>query len=98
MSNGYNGWANYETWRINMEMFDGFDASDYLDDMPEDGEYQTSTEYLANILEGIAEEIISNDVRDDQSFAYNLAMSFLNKVDFEEIADHMIEDYVGGNV
>jgi len=98
MSNGYNGWSNYETWRINMEIFDGFDASDYLDDMPEDGEYRTSTEYLARILEDIAEEIIRTEVPSETGFAYNLAMSFINKVDFEEIADHMIDDYVGGNV
>ena len=22
----YNGWFNYATWRINLEIFDGFDA------------------------------------------------------------------------
>ena len=21
----YNGWTNYETWRVNLEIFDGFD-------------------------------------------------------------------------
>lgn len=30
----YNGWTNYATWRVNLEMFDGFDdesmeADDY---------------------------------------------------------------------
>jgi hypothetical protein len=26
--NGYNGWSNYATWRVSMEMFDGFDVQD----------------------------------------------------------------------
>lgn len=29
----YNGWTNYATWRVNLEMFDGFEP-DY--DMPAD--------------------------------------------------------------
>lgn len=33
-NNTYNGWTNYATWRVNLEMFDGFDdesmeADDY---------------------------------------------------------------------
>ena len=30
----YNGWANYETWRVNLELFDGYDP----DGSPVDGE------------------------------------------------------------
>jgi len=30
MSNTYNGWANYETWRANLEIFNGYDPSDFL--------------------------------------------------------------------
>ena len=33
-TNTYNGWTNYATWRVNLEMFDGFEepnmeADDY---------------------------------------------------------------------
>jgi hypothetical protein len=28
----YNGWTNYATWRVNLEMFDGFDAREYFTD------------------------------------------------------------------
>ena len=24
--NSYNGWRNYETWRVNLEVFDGMDV------------------------------------------------------------------------
>jgi len=25
----YNGWSNYATWRINLEVFDGMDAQEF---------------------------------------------------------------------
>ena len=28
----YNGWTNYATWRVNLEIFDGFDPYDYFSD------------------------------------------------------------------
>jgi hypothetical protein len=38
----YNGWTNYATWRVNLEMFDGYDpdgqavSADMLKDMAEE--------------------------------------------------------------
>lgn len=32
-NNTYNGWTNYATWRINLEMFDGGEFSEYSPDM-----------------------------------------------------------------
>lgn len=32
-NNTYNGWTNYATWRVNLEMFDGGDFSGYSPDM-----------------------------------------------------------------
>lgn len=26
----YNGWTNYATWRVNLEIFDGTSASDHI--------------------------------------------------------------------
>lgn len=36
----YNGWTNYPTWRVNLEMFDGMDngetfTADYLQEIAE---------------------------------------------------------------
>jgi len=98
MSERYNGWTNYETWRINLEMFDGFDAADWLDRFDFNDGACTSTEYMSNVLEEIAMELIREDVTDESGFAYNLAVSFLSKVDFEEIADHMVTDYLAENL
>lgn len=33
MTDKYNGWTNYATWRVNLEMFDGGEFSDYSPDM-----------------------------------------------------------------
>lgn len=29
----YNGWTNYATWRVNLEIFDGFDPRDYYSNL-----------------------------------------------------------------
>ncbi len=43
METGYNGWTNYATWRINLEVFDGSDmqwcatsAREYVEELIED--------------------------------------------------------------
>jgi hypothetical protein len=30
MSEKYNGWTNYETWRVHLEYFDGFDFGFFM--------------------------------------------------------------------
>ena len=95
MSERYNGWANYETWRINLEMFDGYDVSDFLSDYDlADGDQDKAERRLALHLESMADEILDMDCPSRSGFAYDLAQSFLAKVDFAEIAEHMVHDYV----
>ena len=87
----YNGWANYETWRINLEMLDGMTPEDFgisLRTLTEDRS-ETIT-LLADSLESHVAELVEMDAK---GFALNLAQSFLAKVDWEEIAEHMILDY-----
>ena len=90
---GYNGWANYETWRINLEMFDGYDPSDDLSRYDfADGDREKAIENLSASLESLAEDYINETCTG--GLAYDLAMSFLSKVEFEEIAEHMVDDYI----
>ncbi len=49
----YNGWSNYATWRINLEIFDGFDPSDYYSSFD-----PTDVHELADSLQQYAEEVI----------------------------------------
>lgn len=85
MSNTYNGWHNYATWRINLEIFDGTD----LEDMSWDGMDESD---LAKALEEYAQEIVFLECN-EKSLAYSYAMAFMSEVNWYEIAQHLLEDY-----
>jgi hypothetical protein len=76
----YNGWTNYETWRVRLEMFDG----DYCSDNDLDA-YD-----LGQMLRGMAHETIDAQ---SEGWARDYAGAFLDAVNWREIAEHMIEDY-----
>lgn len=88
---GYNGWTNYETWRINLEVTDGMTLGDFgFDVRYMDDEAYSDTERLAEAIESYAEEIILGEI--PEGLALGLAADFLNRVNWEEIAEHMIAD------
>jgi len=83
MSNStYNGWTNYATWRVNLEMFDGFDPREYGFDL-------SSNYELAKELKEYAESAIEDSSSDGLAREY--ALAFLSSVNWYEIAKHMIE-------
>jgi hypothetical protein len=86
MSEKYNGWTNYETWRVNLEVFDGIDPNDYFNDA--NGNLDESE--LADNLKEWADELI---VGNNQGLMADYARAFLQNVNYREIAAHMIEDY-----
>jgi len=77
----YNGWTNYETWRVRLEMFDAYDGASDNDLDAYD---------LGQSLRAMAEDTISEQ---GNGFALDYAMAFLDAVNWREIAQHMIEDY-----
>jgi hypothetical protein len=92
MSKGYNGWSNYETWRINLEMLDGMTPEDFGIDLSDDFANETHmVEALSEAVEGHVGYIIEEQA---EGFALDLANSFLARVDWAEIAEHMIEDAI----
>ena len=79
----YNGWTNYATWRINLEIFDGSslrDLSMHRLDMWE----------LKSALKEYAHETIEHDCKNDLTLSY--ARAFLDDVDWHEIAQHLQGD------
>lgn len=78
----YNGWTNYATWRVNLEMFDGQPVHDI------DGD--TDAYDLSQQIKELAEEYLSEQGR---GFALDYALAFLDDVNWREIAQHMIADY-----
>jgi hypothetical protein len=71
----YNGWTNYATWRVNLEMFDGYDP---------DG-----TPVTADSLGEMTDEWLSNGCGNEVTLDY--ARAFLNDVNWQEIADAINE-------
>ena len=77
----YNGWTNYATWRVNLEIFDGMSA-DYVG--------WRGMEYweLAPVLRECAEDIIEQTA--PEGLARDWALAFLQDVNWREIAQHLL--------
>ena len=77
----YNGWSNYATWRVYLDIFSDFDDENTFD--------------LLDSIE--CEEIVihslfvqNNDVK-ESDLVNQYAKLFLEQVDFKEIAEHLNE-------
>jgi hypothetical protein len=81
----YNGWTNYATWRINLELFDD---SSFLE---HDGYSWDDTYDLKNELCEYVEEFIIESTR--EGLARDYALAFLQEVNWYEIAEHLQRDY-----
>jgi len=80
MSTTYNGWTNYATWRVNLEVFDGMTSAEIC------GELDS---YAAGkVLRAYAEDIIEQTT--SEGLGRDYAMAFLAEVDWQEIAEHLI--------
>jgi hypothetical protein len=81
----YNGWTNYETWRVNLEIFDGIDIHHFCIGLPDDA-YDiglTCKEYAIDILES----------EGTKGLTFDYAMAFLDAVNWREIAQHLLDAY-----
>lgn len=79
----YNGWTNYATWRVNLEMFDGSTAEDVT------GSRDMSIGELREALKDYAETLIEETTQPGLGRDY--AYAFINGVNWHEIAEHMLE-------
>ncbi len=91
MSNAYNGWTNYATWRVNLEVFDQMTPGDFwgFEDATEEDAYE-----LGKALKEYAEETIcelTEERMDVSTIARDYALAFLSDVNWNEIAKHMIK-------
>jgi hypothetical protein len=79
MSTSYNGWTNYATWRINLEIFDGIDPSEMH-------WHKLDRFDLADTLQEYAAEVVTMGA---SGLALDYAVAFMADVNFREIADAM---------
>ena len=91
----YNGWRGngtrasaYATWRIALEMFDGYDPHDDYSDRPDVDE-------LASSLEAQTREYVDQWTGDDFTMIRGWVDAFLDDVSWEEIADNILSDWEG---
>ena len=70
-NNTYNGWTNYATWRVNLEIFDGFEPS---------------SEMEADDFKLMAIELLELECP-IESLAFDYAMVFIDNVNWHEIAE-----------
>ena len=83
----YNGWTNYATWRVNLEIFDGFDPREMGYD------HEIEAYELGKALKEHVEELLETEIGNAEGLAFSYAMAFLSDVNWTEIARHIIEAY-----
>lgn len=79
----YNGWTNYATWRVKLEMFDGMTARDIVSGQVPASDLKEEIRYMA---EDTIEQSSTEGLARDYAFA------FLSDVNWYEIAEALIED------
>ena len=80
----YNGWSNYPTWRINLELFSDMDPTDYFDELP-------TTEMLEDYVEMVVFE--NNGITGNLGLMEDYARAFLANVNYREIYESIKLDY-----
>lgn len=82
----HNGWTNYATWRVNLEIFDGFNPSDYFS-----GFDPENVQALADGLSDYADQVLF-ECATVEGLAADYARAFLQDVNWYEIAQHMLDE------
>ena len=78
----YNGWTNYATWRVNLEVFDGVNPNDFFT-------WEDAHDLSKQIKDWADEFIVGNE----QGLMADYARAFLSDVNWYEIAEHLIDYY-----
>jgi len=79
----HNGWTNYATWRVNLEIIDGYDwyecehvDADYVKELVEDAVFGHGPELKKDLLKD------------------SYANAFLSEVNYHEIAENIINESI----
>jgi|TARA_R100000482_G_C5108479_1_gene139233 hypothetical protein len=78
--NTYNGWHNYATWRVSLEIFDGMEID-------EPWSWERCRDY--------AEEILENESDGSNTLVLSYAFAFINDVAWGEISKYLNERLEG---
>jgi len=81
----YNGWTNYATWRVNLEIFDSMTLEDFGYEAVQDS---YDFDHLENVLREYAEEAI--ELTSSPGLARDYALAFLSEVHWLQIAGRLL--------
>lgn len=83
----YNGWSNYATWRVMLEIVDNVHYE-------ESGETYETIRELADAIKNNVELYLDDESggNNGQGHCYDFAMAFVSDVNWYEIARSMIQD------
>lgn len=85
----YNGWANYATWRVNLECIDSIQW--VREDITGDEKEVLDVPRVAEFLKNAVEQMVGEHGEREEGLAYDYAMAFLDDVDWCEIATAFID-------
>ncbi len=82
----YKGWKNYATWSVNFELFDGVNVPEFFDMTQNANDLGLQLKlHVIKTMKGI---------HDDEGLKSDCTMAYLDTVDWQEIAQHMIDEWV----
>ena len=77
MKKEYNGWTNYATWRVNLEIIDGIEFE---------------VKMCAEDIKEIVEDVVFSQYDGMNSLMYDYARAFISQVNFYKIAESINEE------
>jgi len=89
----HNGWTNYPTWKVNLEMIDDLDTDHWTDFIEDNRGSDMLTYNLGQLIREYVEEKLYAECVTDSDLVYNFALSFIADVNWREIAEHVLETY-----
>lgn len=81
----YNGWANYATWRVQLEVFSDWVNYELSENKKDSEIVNLSIGELAEHMKDYLEEMIESDSGSELATSY--ALAFLSDVDWYELAN-----------
>jgi hypothetical protein len=90
----YNGWANYETWRVHLEFFEGMDPHELRDQLSGMSLYeigQHAKDTVAQFIEDVLPDKDNRGQLTPAGMVRGWALSFTDAADWREIAEHLAE-------
>ena len=79
MKTDYNGWTNYATWRVNLEILGDIKFDEHI-----------SADYLKEIVEDCV--FSDYEMQNGSHLVEDYARSFISNVNYYEIAEHINEE------